>query len=52
MTDKEKAAAAKREYMRAWRRRNPEKVKAAQQRYWQKKYEEGTGLKANNQGRC
>lgn len=38
MTDKEKAAAAKREYMRAWQRANPDKVKAAQERYWLKKY--------------
>lgn len=30
-------ANAKREYMRQWRRKNPDKVKAAQDRYWQKK---------------
>lgn len=29
-----KAAAA---YARAWRKKNPEKVKATRERYWQKK---------------
>lgn len=24
-------------YLRAWRKKNPEKVKAAKQRYWEKK---------------
>lgn len=28
------------EYYRKWRKNNPEKVKAAQLRYWQKKLEE------------
>lgn len=28
---------ARREYIREWRRRNPEKVQAAQERYWAKK---------------
>ena len=27
-------------YMREWRKRNPEKVKATQERYWNKKLEE------------
>ncbi len=27
----------KREYFRNWRRNNPDKVKAAQERYWQRK---------------
>lgn len=35
-----KAKEAKAAYMRAWRKRNPEKVKAACQRYWAKKAEE------------
>jgi len=33
----DKAREAKRIYMRAWRRKNKDKVKAAQERYWQKK---------------
>lgn len=28
---------ARREYIREWRKRNPEKVQAAQERYWMKK---------------
>lgn len=28
---------ARREYAREWRKRNPEKVQAAQERYWAKK---------------
>ena len=28
---------ARRAYKREWARRNPDKVKAAQQRYWEKK---------------
>lgn len=28
---------ARREYLREWRKRNPEKVQAAQERYWAKK---------------
>lgn len=28
---------ARREYIREWRKRNPEKVQAAQERYWAKK---------------
>lgn len=31
------AAEARRAYKREWARRNPDKVKAAQERYWQKK---------------
>lgn len=32
----EKAAAARRAYKREWARANPDKVKAAQERYWTK----------------
>ena len=39
MNDKEKAAEAKRQYQRAWRKKNPEKVAAIQERYWRKKFE-------------
>lgn len=35
MTDK--AVEARREYRRQWRKNNPEKVKAATDRYWEKK---------------
>ena len=31
------AREAKREYQRQWRARNPDKVRAANQRYWDKK---------------
>ncbi len=33
----EQAAAARREYKRQWAKNNPDKVKAAQERYWTKK---------------
>lgn len=33
----QQARAAQREYMRQWRARNKDKVKAAQERYWEKK---------------
>ncbi len=33
----ERAAMTRREYKRAWNRSNPEKVRAAQQRYWNRK---------------
>ena len=36
-TDRDMIRAAQRDYHRAWRAKNPEKVKAAQQRYWLKK---------------
>lgn len=35
----EKAAAARRAYKREWNRRNRDKVKAAQERYWNRKAE-------------
>ena len=34
------AAEARRAYMRQWRRNNPDKVRAQQERYWAKKGEE------------
>lgn len=37
MTKKDAAAEARRAYKREWNRKNPDKVKAAQERYWQKK---------------
>jgi len=33
----ELAKTAQREYKREWRRRNPDKVRKANERYWQKK---------------
>lgn len=33
----EKAIAARRAYKREWTRKNPDKVRAAQERYWNKK---------------
>lgn len=35
MTDA--AKQAQREYMRRWRQKNPERVRAKNQRYWEKK---------------
>lgn len=37
MTSAALAAAARREYKRQWRAKNPDKVKAANERYWTKK---------------
>jgi len=36
----EKAKRAKAQYQKEWQRRNPEKVRASQERYWAKKAEE------------
>lgn len=36
----EEAKAARRAYKREWARRNPDKVKAIQDRYWQRKAEQ------------
>ena len=33
----EKAKAARRAYKRAWAKKNPEKIRAQQERYWVKK---------------
>lgn len=33
----EKALAARRAYKREWARKNPDKIRAQQQRYWEKK---------------
>lgn len=33
----EQAKAARRAYLQEWKRKNPDKVKAAQERYWTKK---------------
>lgn len=36
----EKAKEARRAYKREWNRKNPDKVKAAQERYWNKRAQE------------
>jgi hypothetical protein len=36
----EQAAAARRAYKRKWAKENPDKVKAQQERYWQKRAEQ------------
>ena len=36
----EQAAAARRAYKRKWANENPDKVKAQQERYWQRKAEQ------------
>lgn len=38
MISTEEEKAAKRAYFKEWRKKNPDKVLAAQQRYWQKKF--------------
>ena len=36
----EEARKARNEYYRAWRKKNPEKVKQTQEKYWKKKAKE------------
>lgn len=36
----EKALMARREYKKMWARKNPDKVRAQQERYWQKRAEQ------------
>lgn len=40
MDTQELKREARREYMREWRKKNPEKLRAAQERYWMKKASE------------
>lgn len=35
----DKAREAQREYLREWRKKNPDKVKAQSRRYWERKAE-------------
>jgi hypothetical protein len=44
----EMARAAKREYMKKWRSENGDKIKAAQQRFWAKKFTEGEADASNS----
>lgn len=46
---KEEAKQARREYLRRYRLEHPEKVKAAQERYWLKKAAELRSQAAGNQ---
>lgn len=43
----DKAKELKRQYEREWRRKNKDKVKAAQERYWERK---ASKSKLNNKG--
>ncbi len=40
MTEKDKAREAANRYKREWAKKNPERVRAAQMRYWAKKAEQ------------
>lgn len=46
------AAEAKRVYMRKWRAENKDKVKAHQQKYWERKAAELAEKEGENNGRC
>lgn len=48
MTEQEKIRAARAEYARQYRKRNPDKVKAAQERYWLRKIQKETKGGAEN----
>jgi hypothetical protein len=41
----EAAKQAKRDYARKWRKKNKDKIKAAQERYWNKKAMQSTSFK-------
>lgn len=43
---------ARREYQRRWRQNNPDKVKAIQERYWEKKGREFLESLAKGEGRA
>jgi len=47
----EQAREARRAYKREWNRKNRDKVKAAQERYWNKKAAEGTAETDDRTGR-
>ena len=49
MATKDAAAEARRAYKREWNRKNPEKVKAAQDRYWKKKAAEAAAAEREPQ---
>lgn len=47
MDTQELKREARREYMREWRKKNPEKLRAAQERYWMKKAAEIAAKREN-----
>lgn len=46
------AAEAKRAYMRKWRAENKDRVKAHQQKYWERKAAELAEKEGGDNGRC
>lgn len=48
MTIEEQARQARNEYAREWRRKNPEKARAANMRYWAKKAAEAVAREAED----
>lgn len=50
MAMSEEAKKIKREYLRKWRKNNPEKVRAAQRRYWERKAQEVQNLGQMKEG--
>ena len=47
----DEAKKAKNEYMKEWRKKNKDKIKAAQERYWEKKNKEISNEEATIQTR-
>lgn len=45
----EQAKEARRAYKRKWAKENPDKIKAQQERYWNKKAKSGTSAPAGDQ---
>lgn len=45
----EKALELRREYKRQWNRRNPDKVKASQEKYWERKAAQAEAQQAEAQ---
>ena len=48
MTEQEKIRAARAEYAREYRKRNPDKVREAQERYWLRKIQKEAKRGAEN----
>ena len=51
MTELEQIKAAKAAYAREWRKRNPERAKEIQKRYWKKKFKGGETDEQNTSDR-
>lgn len=43
----EEAKKARREYQKQWRKKNPEKIREIQKRYWEKQAEKNKAVSAN-----